>query len=142
MGSREEQSGGRGTAAITCAQDVEHHIERRHRMSQTYRDVNRYYNPPEDMPRLGRLLTPGSYEHLLAQTRRGEMIFAYGRQAPVNYFAACHITSQSRLDEVQRDWKADPTFYAVAAEKVIPGLDTPLSNSELESLEDEPDNDI
>ena len=73
--------------------------------------ANRYYNPPAEVPTVGRSLRSGTYTELHAQLQPGEVLIAvFDNQAPA--LVAAEVPSQDRLDELDRLWLPS-SFFAV-----------------------------
>jgi hypothetical protein len=98
-----------------------------------FKPVNRYYNPPADIPRFGYRLQPGTYDDLASQLRPRELLMAYGNPRGT-YECAGHVTCEERMLEFEHSWLLAPEYYAVEFHKLLPGFDTPLSDSEIRRL--------
>jgi len=89
--------------------------------------TNRYFNPPEDVPKLGRRLKDGRFADLLAQLLENEALFGlYRNQAPA--FMATHLHSRERMDEMERLYAPAEGYYALglaqANERLNEGIPT------------------
>jgi hypothetical protein len=83
--------------------------------------TNRYFNPPADIPKLGRRLKDGSFADLLAQLQENEVLFGLYRNqagAPV----ATHLHSKERMDEMEELWAPTEGYYAVGIDRANQGL--------------------
>jgi len=96
-------------------------------MSISFRDVHRYYNPPQRIPVLCRELECGPYQKLILQLNKAEIIISYGRPRG-HFFSACHITSESRMLEIESSWI---TEY----KELLSGFDVSFSDDEMKLLQ-------
>jgi hypothetical protein len=96
-------------------------------------DVNRYFNPPRDIPKLGYEIEATTFAELTGTLRPREILMAYGSPYGSHYVAG-HVTRGDRLLEFQKDWWFPPTFYAVDVRKALQGFDRPLSTREVAGL--------
>ena len=101
---------------------------------QCFRRLNRYYNPPDEIPKKGYLLEPGTYNELCSQMRPRELLMAYGNPRG-QYKTAGHVTSEERMMEFEYSWWIAPAYYAVEYSKVMDGFDEKLNHEEIVHLE-------
>jgi hypothetical protein len=89
--------------------------------------TSRYYNPPNEVPKIGRILDPGTYPELFGQLRPGEVLIATFTAAnEAATLAASEVPSRKRLDQILRGRGVGPlNFYAVPAEKAEQGFASP-----------------
>lgn len=92
--------------------------------------AHRYLKDPSQVPQIGYELEHGTFNHLLSQLRRQEIIITYGRPYGT-YEVACHVMDEERMLELEKDFDIPPTYYAVALQNVIDGFDTPIPKEEL-----------
>ena len=87
--------------------------------------VNRYFNPPHEIPAIGRSLTKGSFNDLMAQLQEGEALFGlYTNQ--VQALVATHLDSEGRMTEMEELYAPSNGYYAVPIVKANKGLDYPI----------------
>lgn len=98
-----------------------------------FEPVNRYYNPPAEIPRLGYRLQPGTYGELVAQLRPRELLLAYGNPRG-SYKCAGHVTCEERMLEFEHSWWIAPEYYAVEFNKLLSGFDTSLTDADVRKL--------
>ena len=79
-----------------------------------------YYKPPEDIPKIGRPLRPGTYVELAAQLHVGEVLIGF-YNAPHPHLAAPLIDSQEEFDRQQRQAPA-AGFYALPGDQAEGGF--------------------
>jgi hypothetical protein len=79
-----------------------------------------YYNPPEDIPKIGRPLRPGTYPELAAQLHEGEVLIGF-YDAPHPYRAAPLIDCQEEFNRQQRQAPA-AGFYALPRDQTERGF--------------------
>jgi hypothetical protein len=104
-----------------------------------HRNANRYYNPPEEVPRLGRVLSRSTFDDMAGQLLPAEVLMAFASPYGT-HDAAVHVTDETRLLEIERDWHVTPTYYAVNVRKLLGGLSPAIPERELsELLDDDPD---
>ncbi len=94
---------------------------------------SRYYNPPEEVPKLGYELRPGTYAELRAQLRPRELIIAHGNPYGTHLVAG-HVTCEERMMEFEMEWWIAPKYYAVDFRKLMSGFDVSLSEREIRKL--------
>ena len=102
-------------------------------MSISFRDVHRYDNPPERIPVLYRKLKYKPYQKLILQLNKAEILISYGRPRG-HFFSACHITSESRMLEIESSWTTEPEYFAGNYKDLLSGFDVPFSDDEMKQL--------
>lgn len=106
-------------------------LELRH----TYEDAaSRFFNPPDEVQRVGRRLREGDFRTLVSQLRSDELLIGlYENQAlaPV----ATHVSSRSRLRDLSQPKLTPLGFYAMRRERANRGWDreTPVPARESDS---------
>ncbi|RCV86942.1 TIR domain-containing protein [Billgrantia montanilacus] len=82
---------------------------------------NRYFNPPADIPKLGRRLKDGRFADLLSQLQENETLFGlYRNQADA--LVATHLHSKERMDEMEGLYAPAKGFYALGITQANEGL--------------------
>lgn len=82
--------------------------------------TNRYYNPPDEVRRIGRPLRPGGFSALQKQLIEGEVLLAvFTNQAPA--LVAAEVPTVDRFNELDRVWRPFE-FYAVPKEQAERGF--------------------
>ena len=109
------------------------HLRQGGKIVTDFEPVNRYYNPPTDVPRLGYRLVPGTYSELTSQLRPRELLLAYGNPRGT-YECAGHVTCEERMLEFEHSWWIAPEYYAVEFHKLLGGFDNSLSEAEIQKL--------
>lgn len=109
------------------------HLREGGKVVTEFHHINRYYNPPTDVPSLGYRLEPGTYAVLTAQLRPRELLLAYGNPRGT-YECAGHVTCEERMLEFEYSWWIAPEYYAIEFHKLLRGFDEPLLKDELERL--------
>jgi hypothetical protein len=97
--------------------------------------VHRYYNPPDDIPRLGYQLPAAGFAEMVQQLRPREVLMAYSTPFGTHASAA-HVMDEERMLEIERDWHLAPDYFAIDVRKLLSGFDTPLPDRELRLLLD------
>jgi hypothetical protein len=138
LADRVSVSSSRGAGEIAAlflrvAMTDNRHLREGGKIVTNFDPVNRYYNPPTDVPRLGYRLVPGTYSELTAQLRPRELLLAYGNPRGT-YECAGHVTCEERMLEFEHSWWIAPEYYAVEFHKLLGGFDQPLSNGEVQRL--------
>jgi TIR domain len=95
--------------------------------------AHRYYNPPDDVPRLGYQLPAAGFLEMVQGLRPREVLMAYARPYGTHASAA-HVTDEERMLEIERDWHIAPDYFAVDVKKLLSGFDAPLPDRELREL--------
>ena len=95
--------------------------------------AHRYYNPPDDIPRLGYKLPASGFATMVERLRPREVLMAYASPYGT-YKSAAHVTDEERMLEIERDWQVAPRYFAVDVQKLVGGFNTPLSDKELRIL--------
>lgn len=84
--------------------------------------ADRYFNPPSDVPKLGRRLKKGAFGDLLAQLQDKEALFGlYTNQAGA--LVATHLHSKERMDEMETRYAPAGGYYALDVDEANRGLD-------------------
>ncbi|MEO8630127.1 MAG: toll/interleukin-1 receptor domain-containing protein [Betaproteobacteria bacterium] len=109
------------------------HLREGGKIVTSFDPAHRYYDPPDDVPRLGYRLRPGTYGDLIAQLRPRELLLAFGNPRGT-YECAGHVTSEERMLEFERSWWIAPEYYAVEFHKLLPGFGVSLSKTEVQKL--------
>ena len=83
--------------------------------------MNRYFNPPEDLPILGRHLKVGPFSNLVGQLRESEALFGlYSNHAGA--LVATHLHSPARMDEMDSLYAPAEGYYALGIVRANEGL--------------------
>ncbi len=81
---------------------------------QTYAaSADRYFNPPSEVPRLGRMLRAGTFAALVAQLRGREVLVGlYTNQ--VGALVATYLHTEDRFSEMEGLWAPANGYYAMS----------------------------
>ena len=87
--------------------------------------MGKFYNPPDDIPKIGRILSGNSFVHLKSQLNPGEVLFGYfQRDSPGNYSVAAYLWDDNRMQEFVRQYGlgiSQYEYYAVS-DTILPKL--------------------
>ena len=83
---------------------------------------NRYYNPAERVPALGRRLRGESFADLATLLSGDESLFGLYRNQ-VGALVATHLHSKERMDEMEGLYAPAEGYYALSFEQANEGLD-------------------
>lgn len=105
-----------------------HQFERLHTFDTR---TNRYFNPPADVPTLGRRLKAGTFAELLDQLREKEVLFGLYRNQ-FDALVATHLHSRERMLEMEGLWAPAEGYYALGIDRANQGLNDkiPIGNNE------------
>jgi hypothetical protein len=83
---------------------------------------NRYYNPPDEVPRIGRPLRRGTFAEFQAQLQGEETVIGlFTNQSDA--LVAAEVPSQERVDQLNREWPYTAfEFYAVPTAQAEEGF--------------------
>lgn len=87
--------------------------------------VNRYFNPPDRVHRIGRQLYGRGFFDLTSQVQSGEVLLGLYRNQ-VGALVATHLDSESRMNEMEALWAPSEGYYAVDRFEANRGLDNKI----------------
>ncbi len=80
-----------------------------------------YYDPPQQIPSLGRRLIQGEFDELTAQLGKEEILIGLYRN-PMQVLVATYLDSRERMEEMEAARNSVEGYYAVDREKTRQGL--------------------
>ncbi len=84
-------------------------------------DKHWYYDPPNQIPSIGRRLKSGAFSELTSQLAKDELLIGlYWNQVPA--LVATHLDTQERMDAMESAWAPAVGYFAVDRELAKKGL--------------------
>ena len=80
-----------------------------------------YYNPPDQIPSIGRLLIQRGFDDLTAQLAPTEILIGLYRNQ-LQALVATYLDSRERMEEMEAAWNPAEGYYAVDRVQAQQGL--------------------
>jgi len=106
-----------------------HQIERSHTHPTS---INRYFNPPERISKIGRQVNGKEFVELVSQLRQDEVLMGIYRNQ-LGALLATHLHSRKRMNEMEGLWAPSKGYYAVGRLDANEGLDNKVPADEREA---------